>query len=351
MTPRSDVPTVRCFGVTPVRSNAWLRNSWAHRAASVPRRSGEAGGSERLLRGGRERAGRDRSAGSILAPCCYARFRVQPPRRGRRPLGRDGPASRCEHLLQPGEHLRKRTRTETTKTPDQALAVDSPKLIEDNLPVLTVETACNPKCVRLPTCRERRDDRGSQMGVQLVGRHDEAWAGLLDLAAASRVQSDEEHFPAPWPIRSYHSHSRSSKCVGAPSSTSRSPPRAWSLAASTAQPSRGVERALITIVLPRTSRSTSSCSPACSIKGFGSRRPRELPIRTSFAFMGITMDLPIFGVNAAGNHDHLPAVLPIAFANAISSVGPRPGSSARSGESKASQSGHLNAIVANTCGW
>jgi hypothetical protein len=35
------------------------------------------------------------------------------------------------------------------------------------------------------------------------------------------------------------------------------------------------------IVFPRSSNSTSSARPACSITAFGSRTPRELPIRTS----------------------------------------------------------------------
>ena len=150
---------------------------------------------------------------------------------------------------------------------------------------LVREAARDAKRIRLSASREGSNHNGAKVRSELVERYHYAWPCLADRAPASRVPGYEKHLSTSGCPVGYHRHSVSSKRVGVGGSSSWPPPPARSFRAASAHPLRGAGRAAITMVLPRSFSSTSSLKPACSISGFGSRTPREFPMRTSRVFM------------------------------------------------------------------
>ena len=144
-----------------------------------------------------------------------------------------------------------------------------------------LKPALHSKGVGMAACRQRSHDERAEVGVQLVGGDDHTGPGLPSLTAAGRAQVDQEHVAAANHISYFHFHSRSSKRVGVGSSSRRCSPRSRTRRAASAHPDRGRRSEVITRAPSRSRTSTSSVSPASSIKGFGSRTPRELPMRTS----------------------------------------------------------------------
>lgn len=116
------------------------------------------------------------------------------------------------------------------------------------MPGFAFETAWNPERIWMPACRQRSDD-------ECV-----------------------------------------SKRVGVDSSSSRSSPRFRNCFAASAQPDRGFSVGVMMTAPCRARTSTSSVRPASSIRGLGSRTPRELPIRTRRAFIS-DLEPPVCAYN------------------------------------------------------
>src|SRR5439155_19484533 len=119
--------------------------------------------------------------------------------------------------------------------------------------------------------------------VNIVGRDVEAWADLADLAPHGRVQAHEVDLEA----GSYQRHSVRSHLLAGSDSRSRSTSSpCWCIRwKASSHPLRGLTRERITRWSSRTSSSTASVKWQCSSTVLGMRIPRELPIRTTLAFM------------------------------------------------------------------
>ena len=173
----------------------------------------------------------------------------------------------------------------SSKVANQPLSIHRPELIGNHLAVLAVEAARHAEWVPMRGRGHGRDHDCPQMGVQVVRGNDHTGSRLLDLGSSRGVEINEKHFTSSRKLRHYQRHSSSSNCVRVSGSISLPPPAAASARAASAQPARALLVAAITTVLPRTSSSTSSVRPACSMMAFGIRTPRELPMRTSCAFI------------------------------------------------------------------
>jgi hypothetical protein len=129
-----------------------------------------------------------------------------------------------------------------------------------------------------------RDNESTQVSVQLVGRHHNTGPRLADLPSPSGTERDEEDVASS--DSAYRQrHSWSSNCVPVGSSSRRSSPRSRICRAASAHPARGRLGEVMTSAFPRIWTSTSSCRPASSISGLGSRTPREFPMRMSRDFI------------------------------------------------------------------
>ena len=147
----------------------------------------------------------------------------------------------------------------------------------DDVTRLSMEATWNTEWVWLPSRCQRSDDECAQMTFSSSG--DTTTHGLFGSLPVGRV--DEEDLATPTPR--HHFQSSSSKRVGV--SSSRRPRRCHICFATSAHPDRGRGALRIMRAPPRTRTSTSSVRPASSMRGLGSRTPRELPMRTRRAFM------------------------------------------------------------------
>lgn len=149
---------------------------------------------------------------------------------------------------------------------------------------LAAEPASYAERIRVAACSKRRHNESTQVGVQLVGRHHHAGPRLADLPSPSGTERDEEDV-ASRDSAYRQRHSWSSNCVPVGSSSRRSSPRSRICLAASAHPARGRLGEVMTSAFPRIWTSTSSCRPASSISGLGSRTPREFPMRMSRDFI------------------------------------------------------------------
>src|SRR6184192_995278 len=163
--------------------------------------------------------------------------------------------------------------------------VERSHLIQRDLPVPSVENAIDPIREAASSPGHRRDNYSAHRAVQFRRRDYEARPSLSDLRAHGRVerrQVDAELFD-------HHVHSFSSNALGmfcqSRQSSMSSPCSASAALICSSHPARGcadpADRRITRS--PTTAIEISSLSPACSITDLGSRTPRELPIRTSFA--------------------------------------------------------------------
>jgi len=184
--------------------------------------------------------------------------------------------------------MRKHPRRESAQTLDQPFPIHGPNLVEDNMASLAAEPARYAERIGVAACSKRRQNESTQVGVQLVGRHHHAGPRLADLPSPSGTERDEEDVASS--DSAYRQrHSWSSNCVPVGSSSRRSSPRSRICLAASAHPARGRRGEVMTSAFPRIRTSTSSCRPASSISGLGSRMPREFPMRMSRDFIHPTV--------------------------------------------------------------
>jgi len=180
--------------------------------------------------------------------------------------------------------------------------VDRSELIERHESRTALKTAPDAPRVRLTARCHGRNDRSAKMSVELVGRYNDAGAGLLDLAAERRVQSHQVHVAA----GHHHFQSVRSNRVGVLTSSKASSPRSRMVRAAVAQPSRARFAALTTSRPGSARSSTSSGRSARSSRSFGTRMPREFPMRTILVVATMCLQcshVPCIwqGVRSAGN--------------------------------------------------
>ena len=186
-----------------------------------------------------------------------------------------------EHLLQSAKHLDQCRTGQGSEFPYQPLSVDSPQLIENYVPGALLKPTPNAPRIRTAARGHRRHDDCAQVGIQFVRGHDDAGTGLLNLAAERRIQTNQVNVTA----ADHHCQSASSKAVGVGGSNGASSPRWCIIRAFAAHPARGRDAADTTSRPGSARSSTSSGRPAASKRTFGTRMPRELPMRTIRVFV------------------------------------------------------------------
>ena len=185
------------------------------------------------------------------------------------------------------DHLGRRFGIKLPKSADESAAIQSAHLVESDLSVLPREHAIDPRGKLLTAARHWRDDYSLHNPVHLVGGDDQARPRFSHFGPHSRIERSEvnsESFDRHH-VHSFSSNSFDTFCQSRQSSMS-SPCSATAARNISSQPSRGLGFAVLErmMTLPSsTESSTLSVRPACSITDLGSRTPRELPMRTSFA--------------------------------------------------------------------
>lgn len=190
-------------------------------------------------------------------------------------------------FLQRRQHSLESCRRQATQPANDSLAINRSNLIEYKVAGPSFQSTRDPKRIRMSAGGERRDDERAQMLVQLVGGNHYARPSLANFASAGRIQIDEKNLATPNFLVRYHSHSVSSNFVRVGGSVKRSSALVRARFAASLQPARGRCGDEMIIAPLLTTMSTSSQSLASSISGLGRRMPRELPIRTSLAFIKI----------------------------------------------------------------
>ncbi len=192
-----------------------------------------------------------------------------------------------KHLLQRLQHHRNSVGPESPDPLCQAATVHGSYLVYGHKARTALEATRNPPRIRPAARRHRCDDGRSEISIECVGRDDQTGPCLPDFAASRRVQAHKVDIPTRRGAASYHVHSRSSKLFGRVGSSNPSSPDVCICSAASAQPARGT-RAAVTTSRPGSARSsTSSGSSAWSSKTFGTRKPRELPMRTMRVVVGM----------------------------------------------------------------
>ena len=202
-----------------------------------------------------------------------------------------------DRLLHPGvevadvrDRLENRLAVQLSESLNEALHIDSPKLIECNEPRAALEPASRTPRVRAPASCHRCHDDGAEMLVQFVRRHDHAWSRLLDFTTERGIEANQIDLPTTDHLAGYrHFHSSRSNFVDVDSSRSTSSPRARIRFAAAAQPLRGPRAAWTTNRPGWAWSSTSSGRSASSSSVFGIRIPRELPILTMRVLVAIVI--------------------------------------------------------------
>ncbi|MDB5322416.1 MAG: hypothetical protein JWN40_4047 [Phycisphaerales bacterium] len=170
----------------------------------------------------------------------------------------------------------------------QSPPIHTPELVQRDLTRPVAEPALDPKGILARNGRQRCDQDGVKVPVQLWRAYDYARASLLHLVPARGIKRNKVNVEPLWLAR-YHGHSLLSSTgasIGASShsrssSVSSPPSSAIARRIASSQPARGCSSDFSTTSWSPTTSSTSSPSLACSMTVFGRRTPRELPIRTS----------------------------------------------------------------------
>ena len=199
-----------------------------------------------------------------------------------------GPA---EHFEQEGRSLLGNVCRNSSKFAHQSLPIHGAQLIQGGLAGLSLKPKRYARGVRSHGCGHRRNDDRPQMPVHLIGRDHQARPGLPDFRTVSRIECYQPDLIAQRnPV--HHRHSlRSNSLVPACSRRRSSSTEAPAARNPSSQPARGRRCGEMTRHLFSTRSSTSSPKPHCSIKGFGIRMPRELPIRTRSIFIPVSGDV------------------------------------------------------------
>ena len=73
-----------------------------------------------------------------------------------------------EHLLQHREHRQQGALRQSTQALHEPLAIHHAQLIGHDVSLLALKAAGNPEGVGMSACRERSNDEGSHLGVELI---------------------------------------------------------------------------------------------------------------------------------------------------------------------------------------
>ena len=120
----------------------------------------------------------------------------------RRLKGEDGELWREEFCKQ-REHTYAGGFVKFAKPFDEPALIDRSDLIEHDLAGLAFESNGHARGIRAILRRHGGDDHGIDVMVHFIGRDDEAWARLANLASFGGIKADEEDLKA----RNYHCQS------------------------------------------------------------------------------------------------------------------------------------------------
>ena len=104
-----------------------------------------------------------------------------------------GLESRRKHLLKSAENLRERCRGEVAEMTNETFTVHGAQLVDHDLASSAGKATRYAKGI-LPAARgERGDDDGQEMGIELIGRHDDTRSCFPNLAPAGWIERDEKY--------------------------------------------------------------------------------------------------------------------------------------------------------------
>ena len=91
----------------------------------------------------------------------------------------------------------------------ESLVIDGPQLIEDDTTGLALKTTPHAIGICMHASRERSNNGGAEVLIELIGRDNQTRARLSDLPPPRWIEFDEKHLAAPRGAGSarYHSHS------------------------------------------------------------------------------------------------------------------------------------------------
>jgi hypothetical protein len=105
----------------------------------------------------------------------------------------------------------------------QAGRIDRSNLIQNDLAALAREMTCHAGWISLQGRRQRRDDRGSDISIQFIGRDDDTWSRLFNFASHGGIQRDKKNIeslrrhlpalPSPFFFVPFTGHIRQKKTV------------------------------------------------------------------------------------------------------------------------------------------
>jgi len=195
--------------------------------------------------------------------------------------------SRSEHFGQESKGFLSCGVVDFAQPLHQSYFVHGADLVQDDLAHFSLEPDGNPGRIVMSFCCHGRDNDGADMTIHLIRRDDKTRPGFTDLSSLGGIKANKVNLEA----GDYHSHSVLSQRVGARESRSRSAsPPSWAILwKASSHPLRGFLAGRTTKWLFSTSSSTVSARRHCSNSVLGMRIPRELPIRTTVVFMGITL--------------------------------------------------------------
>jgi hypothetical protein len=81
---------------------------------------------------------------------------------------------------------------QTPQSLDETVPIYSPELISHNMTIFAIKPATNTKRVWMSACRERRNNKGTKVSIQLVRRHYDTRPGLPDFRPPRGIQRNKE---------------------------------------------------------------------------------------------------------------------------------------------------------------
>lgn len=186
----------------------------------------------------------------------------------------------CKHFQQYRKDSLRTFWRDDAKLANQTLPVNRSDLIKCNLATSSLERNADTCRIGPFGGRHRSNNNGIQVFIGLIRRNYQARPGLLDFRALSGVQRYEPNLiPSRWvhQVHSSASNSFGGRVPNSGGSTAQEP----AAIKDSLQPWRGWRSGAMINLFCSMCSSIVSLNPHCSMRGFGMRIPRELPIRTS----------------------------------------------------------------------
>ncbi|CAK6690712.1 hypothetical protein IFHNHDMJ_00870 [Synechococcus sp. CBW1107] len=97
-----------------------------------------------------------------------------------------------EHRLKNTQQLSQRSLRKTPQSLDESFPIYGPQLVRHNMTFFAVKLATHTKRVWMAASRERGNNEGAKVSIQLVRRHYDTRPSLPDFRASRGIQRDKE---------------------------------------------------------------------------------------------------------------------------------------------------------------